>query len=243
MSPSSVSSGAGKSTLVGLLLGWHQPTKGHVLVHGHILDESGLDSLRRATVWVDPSVALWNRSLMANLLYGASEEDEGRLASVIRRSALRPVLEALPEGLQTPLGKGGGLVSGGEGQRIRLVLASIDPCPRLAILDEAFRGLDGGLRQELLRRCRRTWHGATLLCVTHDVGLTTEFDRVVVVDAGRIAEQGPPAKLLEIPDGLYAEMLLQESEASEMLRTAENWRFLFLDRGRVSEERDRGHDL
>src|SRR5207244_4301417 len=83
-------------------------------------------------------------------------------------------------------GDGGGLLSGGEGQRVRLGRAMLRPGVRLAILDEPFRGLDRERRRELLARARRAWPGATLLCVTHDVGETRAFGRVLVVDGGRV---------------------------------------------------------
>ena len=135
-------SGAGKSSLVGILLGWHRPASGRVLVDGWPLDGDRLEHLRRATAWVDPSVQLWNRSLLDNLRYGGSAAVSPPLDQVIETADLRDLLETLPDGLQTPLGEGGGLVSGGEGQRVRLGRGLLRPGVRLVILDEPFRGLD-----------------------------------------------------------------------------------------------------
>src|SRR5205085_2703791 len=107
-------SGAGKSSLVSILLGWLKPSDGEVLANGLPLNS---EQLRLSTAWVDPAVQLWNRSLFSNLTYASSESaDVGR---AIDAALLRSVLENLPEGLQTKLGEGGALVSGGEGQRIR----------------------------------------------------------------------------------------------------------------------------
>jgi len=102
-------SGAGKSSLVGLLLGWHRAASGAVLVDGVELDESRLDQLRAHTAWVDPAVQLWNRPLAENLRYGSP--DTSGIDEVIDAADLHRVIERLPNGLHTPLGEGGGLVS------------------------------------------------------------------------------------------------------------------------------------
>ncbi|HEY2030004.1 MAG TPA: cysteine peptidase family C39 domain-containing protein, partial [Myxococcales bacterium] len=106
------SSGAGKSTLVGLFLGWHQPASGEVLVDGEPLDPARLVLLRNQTAWVDPAVRLWNQSCLDNLRYGVPPEHPLSLGEVFNAADLQSVLEALPDGLQTKLGEGGGLVSG-----------------------------------------------------------------------------------------------------------------------------------
>ena len=111
-------SGAGKSSLLGLLLGWHRPAEGEVRVDGVALDMAALEALRRRTVWVDRSVYLWNRSLGANLSFGVATTPEG-LAAALADADLAEVAERLPLGLETPLGEAGGLLSGGEGQRVR----------------------------------------------------------------------------------------------------------------------------
>jgi ATP-binding cassette subfamily B protein len=101
---------------VGVLLGWLKQAEGEVLVDGAVLD---CQRLRSSTAWVDPAVQLWNRSLLANLSYG-SAPTASRVSAIVDSVLLRDVLETLPDGFQTSLGEGGGLVSGGEGQRVRL---------------------------------------------------------------------------------------------------------------------------
>jgi ABC-type transport system involved in cytochrome bd biosynthesis fused ATPase/permease subunit len=147
-------SGAGKSSLVGLLLGWHRAASGQVCIDGVPLDGQRLEQLRQETAWVDPAVQLWNRSLLENLRYGAHGNHVTPLAAVLEQAELRSVLEKLPDGLQTALGEGGGRLSGGEGQRVRLGRALLRPGVRLVLLDEPFRGLDHQQRQELLARAR-----------------------------------------------------------------------------------------
>jgi ABC-type bacteriocin/lantibiotic exporter with double-glycine peptidase domain len=231
-------SGAGKSSLVGLLLGWHRLAGGTLKVDGAALDSVGQIRLRQHTAWVDPGVQLWNRSLLDNLLFASDEQGLARVGAVIDAAGLRAVLAQLPQGLQTPLGEGGALLSGGEGQRVRLGRAMLQSGVRLALLDEPFRGLDREQRRSLLAAARRWWQGATLLCVTHDVGETLGFSRVLVVDNGRIVEDGVPA-LLSVQDSRYAAMLRAEQEVQQqMWRTgadehaaAAAWRHLRIAQG------------
>ncbi len=226
-------SGAGKSSFVGLLLGWHKPASGKVFVDGNALRGDVLRRLRDDCAWVDPAVQLWNRSLLENLSYGAMEH--GSLAQILERADLIELLERLPGGLQTSLGEGGALVSGGEGQRVRLGRALHRPKSRLVIFDEPFRGLDREKRRLLLDRARELWRGATLLCVTHDVGETMEFDRVLVVDGGKIVEDSSPKKLASRRGSKYQRMLDAESEVRAKLWSAENWRRLVMRGGELSE--------
>jgi ABC-type transport system involved in cytochrome bd biosynthesis fused ATPase/permease subunit len=228
-------SGAGKSSLVGLLLGWHRPASGRVLIDGRPLDGEHLERLRRATAWVDPTVQLWNRALHDNLRYGMHAAASPPLDQVLEAAALRDLLETLPDGLQTRLGEGGGLVSGGEGQRVRLGRGLLRPEVRLVILDEPFRGLDRERRRALLARARRWWQAATLLCITHDVGETRGFGRVLVVEAGQIVEDGSPADLATRPGSRYRALLEAEREVREGLWSSGVWRRLRLERGRLVE--------
>ena len=231
-------SGAGKSTLLGLLLGWYRPAMGEVLVDGLPLRGHVLDTLRATTAWVDPAVQLWNRSLLDNLRYGAAASLD--LDAVIEAALLRRVVDALPVGLDSPLGEGGALVSGGEGQRVRLGRALHRPSARLVVLDEPFRGLDRPTRQALLAVARERWATATLLCATHDVGETSSFDRVLVVDGGRVVEDGTPADLAARADSRYAALLAAEDAVRAALWEDPTWRRLRLDDGRVRETAGEG---
>lgn len=227
-------SGAGKTSLVSLLLGWHRPATGQVLVDGDRLDGQRLAGLRQETAWVDPAVQLWNRPLLDNLCYGAPTGPHLPVDWVVEQAGLRGLLERLPDGLQTPLGEGGRLVSGGEGQRVRLARAMLRTGTRLAILDEPFRGLDRACRRELLARARRLWRDTTLFCITHDVGETRAFDRVLVLQEGRVVEDGVPAVLAEEPGSWYRHMLEAEHAVREGLWSSDDWQRLWIERGRLA---------
>ncbi|MCX6927802.1 MAG: ATP-binding cassette domain-containing protein, partial [Verrucomicrobia bacterium] len=228
-------SGAGKSSLVGLLLGWHRPARGELLVNGSPLDARWLERLRRNTAWVDPAVQLWNRSLLDNLCYGANGEATSWVSWVLQQADLLRVLQKLPDGLQTRLGEGGGLVSGGEGQRVRFGRGLLRDATRLVILDEPFRGLDREQRRALMERARAHWRGVTLLCITHDVGETLGFGRVLVLENGRVAEDGVPAALAQNSSSRYATLLAAERAVREQLWAGECWRRQWLEGGRLVE--------
>jgi ABC-type transport system involved in cytochrome bd biosynthesis fused ATPase/permease subunit len=229
-------SGAGKSSLVGLLMGWHRPRSGSQEVDGRPLTGAWLGALRRATAWVDPAVQLWNQPLLDNLLYGSELRPEKPIASVLHDAELRALLERLPEGMQTYLGEGGGLVSGGEGQRVRLGRALMHQDARLVILDEAFRGLDRDARRRLTERARAWWKDATLLFVSHDISDTCDFERVLVIEDGRLVEDGAPADLLGDPESRYGALVAGDRAMQSGAWASGDWRRLWLENGRLREE-------
>lgn len=228
------SSGAGKSSFVGLLLGWHRPATGQVLVDGRPLTGAVLTQLRAVTAWVDPAVQLWNRPLLDNLCYGLPADQVPPLSPVLAAADLQHLLETLPDGLQTPLGEGGGLLSGGEGQRVRLGRALLRPDVRLVILDEPFRGLDRERRRQLLARARAHWGHATLICVTHDIGETLDFGRVLVIEQGCIVEDAAPACLAADPTSRYRVLLEAEQQVRDGLWQNPIWRRMQIAGGRVA---------
>jgi len=229
-------SGAGKSTLVGLLLGWLRPARGEIRVDGELLEQDAIERLRRTTAWVDPAISIWNQSLLDNLRYGNDSAHGWALDAALKGAEMLDILEALPAGLQTSLGEGGGLVSGGQGQRVRLARAMLRSGVRLAILDEPFRGLDRDRRARLLAESRRLWANVTLLCVTHDVAQTQEFDRVLVVENGRIVENGSPKELMAKPQSRYGELLRADQENHKLLWANGEWRHWWLADGKLVEK-------
>ncbi|WP_309894542.1 ATP-binding cassette domain-containing protein [Archangium sp.] len=229
-------SGAGKSSLVGLLLGWHRAARGRVEVDGEPLEGAVLERLRRETAWVEPEVALWNKSLVDNLAYGVdASEALPRVGQVLHKADLVELLDKLPEGLQTRLGEGGALLSGGEGQRVRLGRALLRPGVRLVILDEPFRGLERDRRTALLGRAREGFEGATLLCIMHDIAETLAFDRVLVIKEGRLVEDGAPQTLAAREGSHYRALLEEEETMRRDLSGRDGWRRLVLDQGVLSE--------
>jgi ATP-binding cassette subfamily B protein len=229
-------SGAGKSSLVALLLGWHRAATGEILIDGQPLTGKRLLDLRNQIAWVDPTVQLWNRSMLDNLEYGAAEEEPELLNSIIRQADLISVLEKVPRGLQSQLGESGGLLSGGEGQRVRLGRAMYRQNVGLVILDEAFRGLDRDKRRHLLAQARKFWHDATLIFISHDVEQTQDFERVLVIEKGQIVEDDAPSALIAQPNSRYGALLVAEEAVRRGLWESPEWRHLWLSNGRLSEK-------
>ena len=176
---------------------------------------------------------LWNRSLVENLEFGRPDGSSLSVGARVVDADLRRLSEQLPEGLQTPLGEGGALLSGGEGQRVRFGRALGRPAARLVILDEPFRGLEREKRATLLRRARDRWRHATLICVTHDISETAHFDRVIVIAHGRVVEDGAPSELAAREDSRYRLLLDAEAGLRERLWADPSWRTIWLVDGKI----------
>jgi len=228
-------SGAGKSSLVGLLLGWYQVSAGTLLVDDEPFTSERLHRLRRETAWVDPQVHLWNESLLDNLRYGLPPDQPLDVGRAIESARLERVIQNLPGGLTTPLGEGGALLSGGEGQRVRMARAYGKPGVRLAILDEPARGLDRAMRAEFAERARAVWKDATLLFITHDVASTRAFSRVLVIEGGQVLEDGDPAHLHAREDSRYRQLCDREDQVRDRLWSAAAWRRIRVENGTLIE--------
>ena len=224
------SSGSGKSTLMALLLGLQQPSAGQVLVDGAPLDRAAAERLWPAVAWVDPQVRVWNRPLIDNV-------GQGRASA----AAVQRALEAAELGTvearvgDQPLGDDGGLLSGGEAQRVRLARALAQDGVRMVVLDEALRGLDRGQRSRLLVVARQHWAAATLLCATHDLRDAAGFDRVLVIDGGRVVEDGAPAELAACDGSRFRALLDAEESLRADLDGGTGWRRLHVAGGTVRE--------
>jgi len=229
------SSGAGKSSLVGMLLGWHHPSTGQILIDGVPLNGEQYHVVRQQTAWVDPTVQLWNRSLLDNLRYGNRTTNGNTIDMPIEQANLFAVLEKLSDGLQTLLGERGGLVSGGEGQRVRLGRALARSGVRLVILDEPFRGLDRTQRRELLARARQHWQEETLIFISHDVAESQTFERVLVMEKGYIIEDDTPTVLAAQPNSRYLALLQAEESVRLGMWDSKTWRRLWLENGQLRE--------
>ena len=191
-------SGAGKSTLLAVALGLTAPTTGRVTLHPRV--QAG----RHA--WIAPATRLWNDTVAANVAYGA-DSGARRAADRLATAEAATLAERLDTRGDGRVGDGGGLLSDGEAQRVRLARALGRPSAPLVVLDEAFRGLERDRRRRLLARARERWSGSTLLCALHEIEDTIDFDLVVVMEAGRVTEVGPPPTLSADPASTYRRML------------------------------------
>jgi ATP-binding cassette subfamily B protein len=200
-------SGSGKTTLLGLVLGVIEPSEGTVEVGAGRGDLS----------WVAVDTRLWNDTITANVLYGnQGTDDKNQLA----------LAEGTDIDRRGTIGEGGRLLSDGQAQRVRLARGFGRQHANIVVLDEPFQGLERQRRRRLLKAARSHWAGATLICCTHDVSDTIEFDRVVVVESGRVAELGRPHDLAQA-ESRYRQLL--DAERADPFG---GWRRLDLDSSR-----------
>ena len=195
--------GAGKSTLVTLLPRFIEPTAGELRLDGRPLRDWDMQALRRQFALVSQDVVLFNDTLAANVALGATI-DEARVRSALQAANLLDFATSLPQGLQTVLGHNGSQLSGGQRQRVAIARAVYKDAPIL-ILDEATSALDAESERAVQDALERLMKGRTTLVIAHRLATIEHADRVLVLEAGRLVEQGSHAQLLAT-GGLYARL-------------------------------------
>lgn len=200
-------SGAGKSTLVSLLLRLHDVEQGAVRVDGRDVRGITQESLRRNIGMVTQETAMFNRSARDNILYGRPGASEEEMIAAAKAAEAHDFILGLQDsagrkGYDAHLGERGVKLSGGQRQRIALARAFIKDAPIL-VLDEATSALDSEVEAQVQESLHRIMQGKTVLAIAHRLSTIAEMDRIVVMDEGRIVEQGRHAELLA-KGGLYA---------------------------------------
>ena len=181
-------SGSGKSTLMGLILGFHRPTHGRILLDGRDMSEIDMRSFREHVAVVSQETILFQGTVRENILYGTKNVGDVELRQALKDANALGFIEKLPEGLDTMLGERGARLSGGQKQRIAIARAIIRQ-PRVLILDEATSSLDS--ESEAMMKGRTTFIVAHRLSTIRNAGL------IVLLDAGSICEMGTHSELLE----------------------------------------------
>ncbi|BFI96094.1 MAG: thiol reductant ABC exporter subunit CydD [Rhodanobacter sp.] len=204
-------SGSGKSTLLMLLMGFVAPQAGRVLANGHDLAGIDLAAWRRQIAWVPQRAHVFHGTLRDNLLIAAPDADPLSLRRAIHAAALAPVVERLPQGLDTPLGERGHGLSGGECQRLALARAWLRNAP-LLLLDEPTQHLDEATAAAIDASLARLGEGRTVVRVAHRLGAIADDERVAVMADGRIVEQGTAA-VLRASGGAFAALLAADRAA------------------------------
>ena len=198
-------SGTGKSTCANLLMRFWDPEAGAILLGGHDLREFGLDELRQQIALVSQDTYLFNASIMENLRLGKQEATDTEIEEAARRANAHEFIAAFPEGYDTMVGERGMQVSGGQRQRISIARALLKNAPVL-ILDEATSHLDAVNERQVRQALKRLMEGRTTLVIAHRLSTIRDADRIVVLDEGRLAEEGTHQDLLA-RHGLYSQLV------------------------------------
>jgi len=196
-------SGGGKSTLVKIILGLYLPRSGCVCFDEVPVSRIGLDVVRDNVATVLQHPALLNDTVRMNITLGAAISDEA-IWQALDIAQLKTVVEALPDGLETRIGRNGVRLSGGQRQRLavaRMILSE----PKVVILDEATSALDTDTETRLHQQLAGFLQHRTTLIIAHRLSAVKQADRVLVFEDGRIVEQGSHAELIE-ENGLYASL-------------------------------------
>ena len=200
-------SGAGKSTLVALLLRLYDAEQGRVLLDGHDVREVTQESLRRQIAMVTQETAMFNRSARDNILYGRPGAHEEEMIAAARRAEAHDFILGLEDhtgrkGYDAYLGERGVKLSGGQRQRIALARAFLKDAPVL-VLDEATSALDSEVEAAIQDTLADVMEGKTVIAIAHRLSTIAQMDRIIVLDEGRVVEEGTHDALLDA-GGLYA---------------------------------------
>jgi ATP-binding cassette subfamily B protein len=200
-------SGGGKSSLFVLLQRFYDVQHGNITIDGQDISRVTQQSLREAISVVPQDISLFHRSILENIRYGRPKatDDEVLRAAIAARCDF---VEALPEGLETMVGDRGVKLSGGQRQRIAIARAFLKDAPIL-LLDEATAALDSESEEAIREALARLMRGRTVIAIAHRLATLRHFDRVVMLKAGKIIEDGSPDRLMQ-GQGPYRDLVTQE---------------------------------
>jgi ATP-binding cassette, subfamily B, bacterial len=202
-------SGGGKSTLFALLQRFYDPQAGRILIDGQDISRVTQDSLRESIGVVPQDISMFHRSVMDNIRYGRPEatDDEVLDAAIAARCDF---IKDLPSGMRTIVGDRGVKLSGGQRQRIAIARAFLKDAP-LLLLDEATSALDSESEEIIRDALARLMRGRTVVAIAHRLSTVRNFDRIIVLQAGEVIQDGAPDLLMR-RDGLYRQLVQREMD-------------------------------
>ena len=204
-------SGAGKSTVLSLVQRLYDPDRGHVLIDEQDIAKVTQESLRQNIAVVQQDISLFHRSVLENLRYGKPEASDAEIYRAAEQARCTEFIARMPQGFDTIVGERGLKLSGGERQRLAIARAFLRGSP-IILLDEATSALDTESEQAIQEALSRLFIGRTVIAVAHRLSTLNAFDRIIVLDAGHIVEQGSPSELLR-RDGIYKRMHAGQRQA------------------------------
>lgn len=208
-------SGAGKSTLSRLLFRFYDVTGGRITVDDQDIRQLTRQSLRSAIGIVPQDTVLFNNTILYNLAYGRPDANRDEIEEAARIAHIADFIEQLPDGFQTVVGERGLKLSGGEKQRVAIARAMLKR-PRILIFDEATSSLDSKTEQAIQETLREVAKHHTTLVIAHRLSTVVDADRILVMERGRIVEQGTHQQLL-MQNGLYHQMWQLQQKEKQVL--------------------------
>jgi ATP-binding cassette, subfamily B, bacterial len=206
-------SGGGKSTIFALVQRFYDIQSGRILINGQDVTQVTQQSLREAIAVVPQDISLFHRTLIENIRYARPEAPDEEVWEAAKAARCCEFIEKLPQGLDTLVGDRGVRLSGGQRQRIAIARAFLKNAP-LLLLDEATSALDGESEELVREALGRLVHGRTVIAIAHRLSTVRSFDRILVLEKGRLVQDGSPDALMQ-NDGIYRSLI-----DSEMRRLA-----------------------
>jgi len=206
-------SGAGKSTLFALLQRFYDVDEGRVMLDGQDIARVTEDSLRAAIAVVPQDVSLFHRSIIENIRYGRPDASSAEVFAAAHAARCNDFISALPHGMATIVGDRGTKLSGGQRQRIAIARAFLKNAP-LLLLDEATSALDSESEDAIRDAFARLMRGRTVIAIAHRLSTVRNFDRIVVLQRGRIVEDGAPGQLMR-RRGPYRDLIRRQMIVKE----------------------------
>ena len=198
-------SGAGKTTFVSLLLRHFEVTNGDIKIDGKSISQISLDSLRRGVAFVPQDTSLFHRTISENIGYSNSEATSGNIKKAAKLAQAHDFIMKLPNGYDTLVGERGVKLSGGQRQRVAIARAFLKNSPIL-ILDEATSSLDSASEHAIQISLNQLMKNKTVIAIAHRLSTLKKMDRIILIDQGKIAEDGTPEQLLKKPNGLFKQI-------------------------------------
>jgi ATP-binding cassette, subfamily B, bacterial len=201
-------SGGGKSTLFAVLQRFYDLQGGRILIDGQDIAAVTQESLRDAIAVVPQDISLFHRSVIENIRYGRPDASDREVLAAVMEAKCWDFIQALPNGFETTVGERGMKLSGGQRQRIAIARAFLKDAPIL-LLDEATSALDGDAEEAIRAALGRLMRGRTVIAIAHRLSTVRHFDRVVVLQAGQVVQDGAPDHLAR-RNGLYRSLVQRE---------------------------------